>query len=354
MTSLRTGCKRKRISLGNKMIVATPGNPGVFLCNSIKARSSHEIQVDIISKLTKNKAMKKQIVAAAAIAAIMSLGAAVPALAKTTKAFVRAGTSVEAVTSSVVTNRTLSGTVMSVASTSLTVKRANGQVWTVNIASSTPVTNRLWQRIPLSQVQVGNSVRAAGAADTATLTFTPSFLHDLSIPGAVEDKITLQGTVTSVASSTNSFMLKLENGQVWTVNVASTTRLVNKVWQPIAFSNIAVGNTVRVFGTGNTSTLVFDPAIVRDVSLAAAGGVNQQNFTFSGTITSKFQDSFNVRGTNGISYHVIALSSTSIMTGSGSTTPFSSLKTGNTVDVSGTLNLSSLIIRAASIKDLSI
>ena len=70
------------------------------------------------------------------------------------------------------------------------------------------------------------------------------------------------GTVSAVSDNSVTITSGLKT---FTVNTSGDTRLLNQSWKTINFSNIAVGNKIRVFGT--IADLTVTAQTVRDISL---------------------------------------------------------------------------------------
>lgn len=73
---------------------------------------------------------------------------------------------------------------------------------------------------------------------------------------------TIQGTVKS--ASTDSLVLTVRSTD-YAVAIASTTRIVNRIWRRISVSDIGAGDKVRVFGKISSTTIAAQ--IIRDISL---------------------------------------------------------------------------------------
>ncbi len=87
----------------------------------------------------------------------------------------------------------------------------------------------------------------------------------MTIP--VNAKSTVEGNVKSVSGAgvPTSFVLTVE-GKDYTVRVASDTSVLNALWLHTSFSNIRVGDSVRVYGMIN-SDMTIDATVVRDTSI---------------------------------------------------------------------------------------
>ena len=71
-----------------------------------------------------------------------------------------------------------------------------------------------------------------------------------------------EGSVTGISGSSLTVDLK---GVSVTVDTGATTKIINKKWGTIAFSDITVGDKVRVYGTAFSSTIT--AKVVRDISI---------------------------------------------------------------------------------------
>ena len=78
----------------------------------------------------------------------------------------------------------------------------------------------------------------------------------------VHNRRFVAGTVATVGDN----MLTITRGtKTFTINIATDTRLLNKAWKTINFSDIQVGNKIRVAGTITDTTVA--AKTVRDISL---------------------------------------------------------------------------------------
>ena len=142
-----------------------------------------------------------------------------------------------------------------------------GGVWKVNISSNTQVL----PTSDLTQIKVGDFVGVHGDVNkTTAFTIDADTVKDWNIKNrenALKDSFVpknVQGTVSNVNTSTNSFTLTID-GTPYTVNVVAGAKIVNKNYGTISLSNISNGDTVRVWATVSGTTLT--AYLVRDVSV---------------------------------------------------------------------------------------
>ncbi|MDD5397016.1 MAG: hypothetical protein PHW24_03075 [Candidatus Moranbacteria bacterium] len=83
---------------------------------------------------------------------------------------------------------------------------------------------------------------------------------------SLEKNIVGHRLVVGAVSSIGDNSLTVTRGaKTFTINIASDTRLLNRSWKAIAFSDIQTGNKIRVAGTISGTTLT--AKTIRDISL---------------------------------------------------------------------------------------
>lgn len=162
----------------------------------------------------------------------------------------------------------LRGTVESVGSSSLVVKSWGGN-WTIKVSSSTEIHPKTTGN-SLSGIEVGDFVGVLGQVSISeTLTINARLVRDWTEKReAKEDKKEgrlFVGTASTVGSSTLTLS---SNTTLYTVYTTSTTKILNRNWLNISFSDIKVSDKIRVWGKlRGTSTTDINAEVVRDISL---------------------------------------------------------------------------------------
>ena len=170
-------------------------------------------------------------------------------------------------------NVLLRGTIDSVAANSLTVKSWGGD-WTVNIPSSAT----LMPTTDMTQFSVGDFVGVTGTVDSSSSwTVSATLVRDWTVQGQVKTNKTevnatmkasspknWQGTISNINTSSNSFTLTIGSA-AYTVNLVSDVKVLNQKFITLALSKINSGDTVRVWGTLDGTTVT--AYIVRDISI---------------------------------------------------------------------------------------
>ncbi len=166
----------------------------------------------------------------------------------------------------------LRGTVKTAGTTSLVVKSWGGD-WIVNISSNA----RSIPENSFDKIKAGDFVMIKGSIDAhGSFTVDAERVHDwtLAMQGQENKKESEEirnssrifvGTVDTMNVAANSITIKTEAGVTYTVNLSSSTKVLNENFVNISLGDIKVGDKVRVFGTLSGSTI--NALIVRDVSI---------------------------------------------------------------------------------------
>jgi hypothetical protein len=121
-----------------------------------------------------------------------------------------------------------------------------------------------------SQIAVGDIVNFNGALDTSasSLTVNANVIRDVSKEKVSLEKHVFEGTLQSLAGTSFPTTLSLLiGGANYTVNLPSNTLVLGKNWGALALSSFVVGDTVRVFGSLQTSTsTTINALVVRNAS----------------------------------------------------------------------------------------
>ena len=173
----------------------------------------------------------------------------------------------------------LRGTVDSVSADSLTVKSWGGS-WTINVSSASKV---LPNGAALSSFQQGDFVGVEGTvSQDSSLTIDATLVRDWTERKAVHQEIRqnirsvhqemrsgtpriVEGTVSNLDASAETFTLTAGNGTGYSVSLASNAKTLQRNWTTLAFSAVQNGDTVRVWGPVASTTI--SASIFRDVSI---------------------------------------------------------------------------------------
>ncbi len=180
---------------------------------------------------------------------------------------------------------TIRGTLVSVGSDSLVLKSWGGN-WTIRVSSSTEILPKVVATsspVGLAAFTAGDFVGVNGRVVTdQNWTVDAKVVKDWSIRRVIEEtrkeikKIEKQekkeergergqnreGIASNVSST--SFGLTIDQ-TLYTVNISSSTRIVNRDFFNIGFTDIRNGDRVRVFGSASGTIVTAE--VVRDVSL---------------------------------------------------------------------------------------
>lgn len=141
--------------------------------------------------------------------------------------------------------KTLQGTVKTVSTDSLvlTVRSAD---YTVTAASTTRIVNRVWRKIALSDIQVGDKVRVFGKVSSTTV--SAQIIRDISLPA-----VGPEATTTATTTVTHAPRIRYKDGTStnWS-GYAIETNLANP--QSGAVSDVKGSWVVPSVSCGNTNT----------------------------------------------------------------------------------------------------
>lgn len=158
-------------------------------------------------------------------------------------------------------NGSIVGEVSSVGSSILKIDVRNRE-YTVNVdIVNDIIVNRVWDKINLSDIKVGDTVNVVGTKTDTTI--DAKLVRDLSIPPFTE--ITINGKVTAVSSSTIAVAVNNGSGTSYTVNIEVGDILVNRIWDKINILDIKVNDKVMVYGTVSSTTI--NAKLVKNLSL---------------------------------------------------------------------------------------
>lgn len=167
--------------------------------------------------------------------------------------------------------------VSGVGSNSVTAKTAWGQTtlsWTILVGSSTELVAKKGGKISLSDVKVGDIVNFQGKLDpnASSLTVQAKVFRDVSFMRAEKEDKTLkdifQGTLQSLSATTSPTTLQVKIGdKTFTINVTSSTLVLNKNFAPTSLASFLIGDTIRIYGSVSAATsTTLNALIVRDAT----------------------------------------------------------------------------------------
>jgi len=144
----------------------------------------------------------------------------------------------------------------------------------VKISSSTSIKDAKGKNnMPLSGIAVGDTINFSGTLNTGMsgLTVNASQIKDVTRNTTQAPKPqshVFEGKLQAVASSSLPTTLSLMIDSVnYTVNVPTNALILAKNWTAMSLSAFVVGDTVRVFGSIQTSTsTVIDALVVRNAT----------------------------------------------------------------------------------------
>ncbi|MDE1919585.1 MAG: hypothetical protein KGH56_02680 [Patescibacteria group bacterium] len=172
----------------------------------------------------------------------------------------------------------LRGTIGSVSSGSITVKSWGGD-WTVNVPTSARV---LPQGAAITDFKAGDFVGVQGSVNQgASWTVDATLVRDWTARQALNQEIksnvqavretmtsgprTIQGTVSNLDSTAQTFTLTNAAGTAYSVSLSSGAKILARNWATLDFGKVSNGDTVRVYGTVASSAI--SASIFRDVSV---------------------------------------------------------------------------------------
>jgi hypothetical protein len=147
----------------------------------------------------------------------------------------------------------VNGKVTAKTTTSLTISNDNKTI-NVTIDSNTKFIRHYYGKSSIAEISVGDNVNVWGVfTDANKITLQAKVIRDLSV---MKRHGVFFGDVTSKGD--NQLIMKSVNRGNQTVTITSSTKLINRTGQKITFSDIQVGDRVRINGmwdkNGNTVT----------------------------------------------------------------------------------------------------
>ncbi len=144
-----------------------------------------------------------------------------------------------------------------------TIWGSAGFNWVVNTDSNTKFNRKLDSGSSLSEISVGDTISFSGVVNPTAgspLNVNAANVKDWSIQKG-PFKTTIQGKV-----KTASPLVVTADNTDYTINVASSTAILNSLWLRIPLTSLQVNDTVRVYGTINSNNTI-DATVVRDTNL---------------------------------------------------------------------------------------
>lgn len=160
----------------------------------------------------------------------------------------------------IVMMKSLSGTITKIDLTNsglpatLTVSLKNSQTWTVNVTSATKLFRRYMGVATIDEFAVGDTIEARGTQGTSNV-LNANVVRDNSIVIKNRD---FPGRIKSINSTALSFVIPimLKNKVTdLTVTTTTATKFFTKNHISAAFTDLAVGNKVKVLGVYNSTNL---------------------------------------------------------------------------------------------------
>lgn len=211
--------------------------------------------------------MKKFITGAVALVlAFNVLGTSVFAQVASPKEVINPGTGTRSKARPVYTGaRVINAQVTAVGPGSLTVSK-DGQSYTVNVTDATKIVRHYWGKSTLSEISVKDNVNVYGTwTEPSKTAINARLIRDLSI---MKKHGVFFGTIISKDSA--SFVLQSVKRGNQAVSTGPNTKFTNRKQQAISYSDIQVGNKVRVTGMWDKNlNTVTEVTWVKDFSLPA-------------------------------------------------------------------------------------
>lgn len=175
------------------------------------------------------------------------------------------------------------GTVLSVSSSSFTVKNLDGAVITVEVSPSTTYSGRRAAAPGFGDVTVGASVAVYGTRSSDTVRASAVVVTPRSAGGRLGGAFgggrpVAIGTVGSVAPT--SFVVRDRSGISYTVEVTASTTYRDRATGAASYGDVKSGDTVIVAGTVSGSTIRATSVLV----LPAGGGLGGGGFSGGGAL----------------------------------------------------------------------
>jgi len=158
------------------------------------------------------------------------------------------------------------GTITAKADNSLTVATKDGKTYKVNVTSDTKLKRRFWGDATFAELAEGNRVNVFGDwTDDTQTAVNAKVIRDVSIQrrwGAFFGDVTVKNS--------DNFVMQTVNRGTQTVYFTSTTKFVKRDMTTMAYTDITVGDKVRVKGVwDNSQNKIIEVEEVKDFNLPA-------------------------------------------------------------------------------------
>lgn len=160
----------------------------------------------------------------------------------------------------IVNMKTIAGTLTKIELTNsglpatLTVLHKNGQTWTVNVTSSTKLFRRYMGTATIDEFMVGDKIEARGSQGTGNV-INAKVVRDNSVDIKNRD---FKSRIKSIDAEAKTFVLTItrKEGVIdITVTTSDATKYIHED-ELVAFSDLAVGQKVKIIGTYNSTTKI--------------------------------------------------------------------------------------------------
>lgn len=166
--------------------------------------------------------------------------------------------------------------VTSTSGTTITVTETLGSVtltWTVNAGSNPQVQGKDGRSMQLSDITVGDIVTVTGQLQTgSTYAVNATLIRDVSRIGgqgqsqSANQQQMFEGTLVTTTSSLPATVTVNVRGTQRTVNLTTTTSVLNKDWNTISLGSFVAGDTVRVFGYLPNGSSTISALVIRNTT----------------------------------------------------------------------------------------
>lgn len=145
--------------------------------------------------------------------------------------------------------------------------------WSVVTDGNTQLLRKNGQKEAIADVKVGDTLSFSGSLNTSGSPFTVNakVVKDWTAPdvAVTPERHVFEGKLTALTSSTLPSTLSLSIGsKIYSVFASAGTQVLNSLWATTTLSRFSVGDTVRVFGSLQSSNQNnIDAYVIRDASL---------------------------------------------------------------------------------------
>lgn len=230
----------------------------------------------------------------------------------------------------------VSGTVSAVSGESITLN-ASSTTYTVD-ATSAKIYRKFGATMQVTDIQTGDTLQVRGTVNGTSVTATT--IRDLS---QQQQNASFSGSVTAVNGS--NFTLLTKNRGSQTINTTSSTTFKENGITSASISNVTVGENVETYGVWDSTN-----------STVAAAGVTivVKTETITGALTAINGTSLTVTtsSTSPTVYSVDASNVKKVDRRFGAQTDLTALQVGDTLQIRGVVNGSSVI--ASTVRDMSL